>query len=173
MFLLHLTSPLDLGQSGEDSRREAAATMLLFGLTQRHKKPSSRERGTARVLASVKTRHGRKLTSIRVLSKSLRDRRLRSARKSIWCSGICCKRSGSTSQLGAHSQHFLSRCMNIRSAPRSGPRVLERLRTAVSASAVFLSDEGWRPRRKSNFDTTRLATRKASVDSTAAATLLC
>ena len=78
---------------------------------------------------------------VRVLSGSLRDRKLRSARKSIWCNGICCKRSGSTSQLGAHSQHFLSRCMNICSAPRSGPRLLEGSRTAVSASAVFLRDE--------------------------------
>ena len=40
--------------------------MLRFGLTQRHKKPSSRERGTARV---------------RVLSGSLRDRKLRSGKK--------------------------------------------------------------------------------------------
>ena len=81
--------------------------MLLFGLTQRHKKPSSRERGTARVLASVKTRHGRKANLVRALSGSLRDRRFRSARKSIWCNGICCKRSGSTSQLGADKPAFL------------------------------------------------------------------
>ena len=95
-----------------------------------------------------------------MLSGSLRDRSLRSARKSIWWSVICCKRSGSTSQLGAYGQHLLSSYMNFRFAPRFGPRMLERLRTSVRASAVF-------PRTKAgNLDairtatSTRLATRR-------------
>ena len=64
LLLLHLTSPLDLGQSGEDPRREAAASMLLFGLTQHNvtRNPSP-ERGTPRVLASLQTRHVGKLSS--------------------------------------------------------------------------------------------------------------
>ena len=128
------------GLSGEDSRREAAASMLLFGLTQRYKKPFARARHS-----------------------TPRDTSLRSERTSIWWNGICCKRSGSTSHLGAHGQHLLSRYMKIRSAPRSGPRVLERSRTAVSSPAMLLTDEGWKPRRTSDIDKHQACNKKSKA----------
>ena len=140
VFPTNVSAPFDIASgSGPEQRGLATRSCGLHAAVRSH--PTSQETLLARARHSTCVSFGEdpprsQANLVRVLSGSLCDRKLRSARKSIWCSGICCKRSGSTSQLGTHSQHFLSRCMNIRSAPRSGPRVLKGSKTVLSASAV-------------------------------------